>query len=321
MANNGMPPAAPPPPVAAPMTPAILGNYEENGRQYGGFRKGKYMFPTDEQEMDRMDIYHKFFSVARRGALHSTPFIPNYDRGPRILDLGTGTGIWAIDMADKYWHQNAEVWGVDLSLIQPRQIPPNITFQQRDIESPWHGMELDSWDLIHMRMLNGSIQSWPGIYQQIFRHLKPGFGWLEHVEIDIIPRCDDNTLPVNSPLVGWAQYLIEATARAYRPIAYNTETKAMLERTGFVEIQEQVIKVPLNPWPNDPHLKDIGRWYNLGLTQGLEAFTLGPMTRMSNWTKEDVDRLVAEAKRDICSKKFHTYCNMHIWIARRPAEA
>jgi ubiquinone/menaquinone biosynthesis C-methylase UbiE len=50
--------------------------------------------------MDRMDIYHKFFSVARRDALHSTPFIPNYDRGPRILDLGTGTGIWAIDMAE-----------------------------------------------------------------------------------------------------------------------------------------------------------------------------------------------------------------------------
>jgi hypothetical protein len=187
-------------------------------------------------------------------------------------------------------------------------------------------MELDSWDLIHMRMLNGSIQSWPGLYQQIFRcveqglwsftdlmlsrHLKPGFGWLEHVEIDIVPRCDDNTLPANSALVSWANLLLEATARAYRPIAYNTETRAMLERTGFVEIQEQIIKVPLNPWPSDPHLKDIGRWYNLGLTQGLEAFTLGPLTRMLNWTKEDVDRLVAETKRDICSKKYHTYCNM-----------
>jgi hypothetical protein len=53
-----------------------------------------------QQEMDRMDIYHKFFSVARREALHSTPFTPNYDIGPRILDLGTGTGIWAIDMAE-----------------------------------------------------------------------------------------------------------------------------------------------------------------------------------------------------------------------------
>jgi len=53
-----------------------------------------------QAEMDRMDIYHKFFLVARREALHSTPFIPNYDNGPRILDLGTGTGIWAIDMAE-----------------------------------------------------------------------------------------------------------------------------------------------------------------------------------------------------------------------------
>jgi SAM-dependent methyltransferase len=117
MANNGMPLSAPPPP---PMTlPPPPENYNENGRMYHGFRKGKYMFPCDEAEMDRMDIYHKFFSVARRGVLHSTPFIPNYDRGPRILDLGTGTGIWAIDMADRYHQINGEVVGVDLSLIQP----------------------------------------------------------------------------------------------------------------------------------------------------------------------------------------------------------
>jgi hypothetical protein len=84
----------------------------------------------------------------------------------------------------------------------------------------------------------------------------------------------------------------------------------MLERQGFVEIQEQVIKVPLNPWPADPHLQDIGRWYNLGLTQGLEALTLGPLTRMSNWKKVDIDRLIAEVRREICSKKIHAYSNM-----------
>ncbi len=68
--------------------------------------------------------------------------------------------------------------------------------------------------------------------------------------------------------------------------------------------------MPLNSWPTDPHLKDIGRWYNLGLTEGLEALTLGPLTRVCNWTKADVDTLVLQAKGEICSKKFHVYNNM-----------
>lgn len=46
-----------------------------------------------------MDIFHQFFSVARRGVLSSPEHMPNYD-GHKILDLGTGTGIWAIDMAE-----------------------------------------------------------------------------------------------------------------------------------------------------------------------------------------------------------------------------
>lgn len=34
-----------------------------------------------------------------------------------MLDLGTGTGIWAIDFADEY--PSANVIGTDLSPIQP----------------------------------------------------------------------------------------------------------------------------------------------------------------------------------------------------------
>lgn len=84
----------------------------------------------------------------------------------------------------------------------------------------------------------------------------------------------------------------------------------MLEQQNFVDIQEEVIRVPLNPWPDDPEQKNIARWYNLALTQGLEAMTLAPMCRMKDWSKEQVTRLCAEVRRDICSRKIRAYNEM-----------
>jgi hypothetical protein len=133
---------------------------------------------------------------------------------------------------------------------------------------------------------------------------------MEHVEIDFQPRCDDGSLPPNASLVQWSRYLLEATTEADKTLAYNHNTRQMLQRQGFVDISEQVIKIPLNPWPTDPHERDIGRWFNLGLTQGLEAITLAPLTRVLRWKKTDVDRLLSETKREICSKKYHAYCNV-----------
>ena len=61
-----------------------------------------------------------------------TPLGPGVRR-PRVLDLGTGTGIWAIDVADEF--PNAEVVANDLSPIQPSNVPVNVRFEVDDIES------------------------------------------------------------------------------------------------------------------------------------------------------------------------------------------
>ena len=103
------------------------------------------------------------------------------------------------------------------------------------------------------------------------------------MEIDLEPRCDDHTLPEANHLTNWYRYLADATARASRPIAYNHTTRQMLQTAGFIDIQEIVIRAPYNSWPNDPHQKEIGRWYNLGITEGLEALSAAAFTRVNKW--------------------------------------
>lgn len=139
------------------------------------------------------------------------------------------------------------------------------------------------------------------------RSLKPGFGWIEDVEIDFTPRCDDGSLPADSALKKWHSWLMDATQRAYKPMQYNHETGAVLAAQGFVDIREEVIKIPINPWEKDPHQKDVGRWYNLGFTQGLEACSMAPFTRMFGWAREDVIRLTNDVAKEVCSRKIHVY--------------
>ena len=63
---------------------------------------------TLQEELNRLDIFHKVFLVAR----HNKPFhVPITRPVPKIMDLGTGTGIWAINMAEEY----VRTWNIALN--------------------------------------------------------------------------------------------------------------------------------------------------------------------------------------------------------------
>lgn len=57
------------------------------------------------------------------GKLHLAPL----ENPQRILDVGTGTGVWAIDIADTF--PAAEVIGVDIAPIQPNYVVRNVRFE------------------------------------------------------------------------------------------------------------------------------------------------------------------------------------------------
>jgi hypothetical protein len=66
----------------------------ENGRRYHSFRKGAYLFPNDDREQDREDLKHAMYLKLFNKQLH---FAPINTESANVIDLGTGTGIWAID--------------------------------------------------------------------------------------------------------------------------------------------------------------------------------------------------------------------------------
>lgn len=49
-----------------------------------------------------LDIHHEIFLQLLGGRLHLAPL----NAPQRILDIGTGTGLWAIDVADTYVHHH-----------------------------------------------------------------------------------------------------------------------------------------------------------------------------------------------------------------------
>jgi len=62
----------------------------------------------------RLDLHHEIMSQLLDGKLYRASLeVPR-----RIHDIGTGTGIWAIDMADQYLM--TDVIGTDLRYVMPK---------------------------------------------------------------------------------------------------------------------------------------------------------------------------------------------------------
>lgn len=105
-------------------------------------------------------MFHHMVTLALDGRLYLAPI--SGDSALRVLDIGTGTGIWAMEMGDN--HPSYEIRGNDLSPIQPPWVPVNVSFEVDDCESPWP--QRPPFDFIHSRYMAGSIADWPRLIRR-----------------------------------------------------------------------------------------------------------------------------------------------------------
>ncbi|KAF6825897.1 methyltransferase domain-containing protein [Colletotrichum plurivorum] len=294
---------------------SILDYRIENGRTYHAYKDGKYKLPNDERENDRLDLQHNLFLLTFNDKLGNAP--PN-DPGAkvgRVLDVGAGTGIWAVDFGDE--HPEAEVLGVDLSANFPAFTPPNVKFEVDDLEEPW--LYSRPFDYIHSRMMNGSVNDWDAYAKKIYDNLNPG-GWVEFNECNIKPESDDGTLKEDSMLLKTVRLVQEASEKFGRPARDMRGLKDVLVRAGFVDVKLELFKWPVNTWPKDPRLKEIGDWSHENAVAGWEGLCMAMLTRGHDWSPAEVIVAMAQCRKEFKDTSIHAYYPLFSIYGRKPAE-
>ncbi|KAI3573660.1 S-adenosyl-L-methionine-dependent methyltransferase [Fusarium oxysporum f. sp. albedinis] len=296
----------------ASLRSSIFAYQEENGRTYHAMSAGKYFMPNDEREIERLDLQDHVMTLTIEGR-HC--LCPKNDGAARVLDLGTGTGIWAIEYADA--HPEAEVIGVDLSPGQPTFVPPNCSFEIDDLEKEWTWSK--TFDFIFCRMTTGSFADNFNIVENAFNQLQPG-GYFEAQDIGPL-RCDDGTLSETSDLWRWMTLIQEGLEKLGRSTAAAEERKPTMEAVGFEGVVETVYKLPTNHWPRDKKYKDLGKWSLINTDYALEAAALAPLTRGLGWSREEVLALVAKARKALRDTTVHAYWPVYVVYGRKPVRS
>ncbi|KAF0315334.1 hypothetical protein GQ607_017442 [Colletotrichum asianum] len=316
----------------ASLTSSVVDYPTEYGRRYHAFRQGgellkttlfsvstnsrgtllAYQFPNDDQELDRLDLTHKMMLKTLSGKLYLAPL--QKDKVRRILDIGTGTGIWAVEMGDCF--PNAEIIGNDLSPIQTPWVPPNVKFEIDDVESSWVGVE--KYDYIFCRYMVVAIADWPKLIQNIYEHLNPG-GWVEFQEMDGLYYSEDNTYTEELAVFKWnREYLAacDAMGRTARP---GSQVEGWVRGTGFDNVESQKFKTPIGPWAKDPQLRDVGMICLSQLLDGLEGFTLKLFCGFLGKTQEEVLVMLSHVRKELKSGAAHILVNQHVVYAQKPS--
>jgi len=229
------------------------------------------------------------------------------------LDIGTGTGIWAIDFADQF--PECTVTGTDLSAIQPTWIPPKCKFEVDDAESPWTFGE--KFDYIHGRNLVGAIQDWPKLFKQCYENLAPG-GYLEFQESDIVGVFSEDKSFSGTHFEQYQEKMKEASTKIDRRLDVAPKIAELMRDAGFADVVETKIKWPFGVWPKEKRYKELGLWGKAILEPGLEAYGLALMTRVLGMSDKEAREVCDNAKKELGDKKIHMLEYQYVVTARRP---
>src|SRR5262249_19018565 len=200
-----------------------------------------YTLPHDMEEVNRLDFQHYVLRYAFQG-IYAAPL----NQPTTILDVGTGTGRWALEMAQYYPY--AQVIGLD---VNPPPVdeaarmgagadlrPANYRFMAGNV---LEGLPFPdgTFDFVHMRLLFSAIPSarWPLVIGELARVTRLG-GWVESVETTRAYNGGPNTDLM-------AEWIAQMAARRGVQVDDGGRVAEVMHAVGLANVAVSVVNVPM----------------------------------------------------------------------------
>lgn len=263
----------------------------EDGRSYvaaGGRRHladVPDLLPKDDQEINRLDFQHHLLRYTMRGN-----FAAPISQPTSILDVGCGTGRWAIEMAGLF--PTANVIGLDIVPPSTRvpgyseRLPENFLFVNANV---FEGLPFSegSFDFVHMRLLFTAIpvQRWPQVLRELTRVTRAG-GWVELVE---------GGLPQNGGAAMDAinRWIAEVSTRRGIDVQIGTRIGAFLQQCGLMDIVFRDIYLPIGRYGGRAGQMTAADTF--AMYEGLRSL----ITAQGITSQQDFDRALAAARTEV----------------------
>ncbi|KAK3947672.1 S-adenosyl-L-methionine-dependent methyltransferase [Pseudoneurospora amorphoporcata] len=299
----------------ASLTSTIIEYRTHHGRTYHGeIGDAEGWEPNDKRHLESMDIAHHCFTICTGGKLFLSPL--DKKKVQKVLDVGTGTGMWAIDFADEFPH--AEVIGTDITPIQPSWVPPNVKFELDDCNREWTWPE-NTFDFINLRMLIGVIQDWDAVFREAYRTCKPG-GYVESMCASCHFVSDDGSIKPGTALAQWGNIWYEggrAFGRTFEVYNKDIQRKDM-EAAGFVDIEFKDMVIPVGVWHPDKDAAERGLWWKMTLEADLEGYLNYICHTLLGWKEEETKVYCAHVRKEWNDPKIHGYVMGRVVWGRKP---
>ncbi|KAL0465249.1 S-adenosyl-L-methionine-dependent methyltransferase [Neurospora intermedia] len=296
---------------------SILRYRTMNGRTYhsDSITDSEYWGPNDDKQNELLDIFHHAMTILLDGRLYDAPLPKKMENA---IDLGTGTGLWAIDFADAF--PNCNVIGTDISPIQPSWVPPNIRFEIDDYNKEWT-YKPDFFDFIHVRWLSGTVKDWLAFYKDAYRCCKPG-GYIEHMDTHGTIQSDDGSIDETVHALGqWGPIWHEAGRRIGQVLIPAAMMESAMKEAGFVNIVVKDYKVPISPWSKDKKMNDVGLYFYAVMNQDLDGVLQFMFGKVMGWTTEEIGIYIRHLKKEMKDMSIHGYFVFRKVYGQKPVDA